>query len=39
MRRGLIVAEFLENELDEEQILRAAFGSEQAEVLQGKGTA
>jgi rhamnose transport system ATP-binding protein len=39
MRRGLIVAEFLENELDEEQILRAAFGSEQAEVLQGKGAA
>jgi rhamnose transport system ATP-binding protein len=41
MRRGLIVAEFAEDELDEEQILRAAFGSEQAAALQvqGKGAA
>ena len=40
MRRGLIVAEFAEDELDEEQILRAAFGSEQAAALQvAKGAA
>ena len=41
MRRGLIVAEFAEDELNEEQILRAAFGSEQAAALQvqGKGAA
>ena len=41
MRRGLIVAEFAEDALDEEQILRAAFGSKPAEALQvqGKGAA
>jgi hypothetical protein len=39
MRRGRIVAEFAEDALDEEQILRAAFGSELADALQGKGAA
>jgi ABC-type sugar transport system ATPase subunit len=39
MRRGRIVAEFAEDDLDEEPILRAAFGSEPAAAAQARGEA
>ena len=39
MRRGRIVAEFYEAELDEETILRAAFGSDPSDTSQAKGAA
>jgi ABC-type sugar transport system ATPase subunit len=43
MRRGRIVAEFAADEMEEERLLRAAFGSEPVDVLQehgqGKGAA
>jgi simple sugar transport system ATP-binding protein/ribose transport system ATP-binding protein len=39
MRRGRIVAEFAADDLDEEPILRAAFGSDPAELAQARGEA
>ena len=39
MRRGQVVAEFGADELDEEVILRAAFGSDPATAIDTKGAA